>query len=52
MAVFEQQRGQAELTGELPRLLAAVTPEQIQAAAATLRPGRRAVLEVRAGGAR
>jgi predicted Zn-dependent peptidase len=52
MAVFEQQRGQAELAGAMPRLLAAVTPEQVQAAAATLRPGRRAVLEVRAGGAR
>jgi zinc protease len=52
MAVLEQQRGQAELTGELPRLLAAVTPDQIRSAAATLRPGRRAVLEVHAGGAR
>jgi predicted Zn-dependent peptidase len=52
MAVLEQQRGQAELAGELPRRLAAVTPEQIQAAAATLRPARRAVLEVHAGGAR
>jgi zinc protease len=52
MAVLEQQRGAAELAGELPRLLAGVTPEQIRAAAATLRPERRAVLEVHPGGAR
>ena len=52
MAVLEQQRGAAELSGELPRLLAAVTPEQVRSAAASLRPGRRAVLEVQAGGAR
>ncbi|HEY0485736.1 MAG TPA: pitrilysin family protein [Mycobacteriales bacterium] len=52
MAVLEQQRGRAELAGELPRLLAEVTTEQIRAAAAMLRPDRRAVLEVRAGGAR
>jgi zinc protease len=52
MAVLEQQRGRAEFAGELPRLLAQVTTEQVRAAAATLRPARRAVLEVRAGGAR
>jgi predicted Zn-dependent peptidase len=52
MAVLEQQRGRAELAGELPQLIAGVTADQIQAAAQTLRPNRRAVLEVRAGGAR
>jgi predicted Zn-dependent peptidase len=52
MAVLEQQRGRAELVGELPRMLAGVTTEQLRAAAAALHPGRRAVLEVIAGGAR
>jgi len=45
-AVLEQQRGRAELAGELPGLLAAVTPEQVVAAAGTLRPDARAVLEL------
>jgi zinc protease len=49
-AVFEQQRGRAELLNELPDLLAAVTPEQVVAAAATLRPDNRAVLELRPAG--
>jgi hypothetical protein len=52
MAVLEQQRGRAELVNELPALLAAVTPEQVVAAAAALRPQRRAVLEVVPGGAK
>ncbi len=52
MAVLEQQRGRAELVNELPALLAAVTPEQVIAAAATLRPQRRAILEVVPGGAK
>jgi predicted Zn-dependent peptidase len=51
MAVLEQQRGRAELVGELPALLAAVTDEQVVGAAASLRPDRRAVLEVVPGGA-
>ncbi len=50
MAVCEQQRGRAELVNEVPGLLDAVTREQVQAAAATLR-GDRAVLELRPGGA-
>jgi predicted Zn-dependent peptidase len=46
MLMFEQQRGRAELINELPALLARITPAQLQAAAATLAPQRRAVLEV------
>jgi zinc protease len=46
-AVFEQQRGRAELLNELPELLASVTAEQVVAAAATLRRDNRAVLELR-----
>ncbi|WJK40513.1 pitrilysin family protein [Solwaraspora sp. WMMA2056] len=51
IAVLEQQRGAPELINELPRLIGAVTEEQIRQAAATLRPHRRAVLEIVAGGA-
>ncbi len=47
MAVFEQQRDRAELVNELPSMLAAVTDEQVQAAAATLTPQTRIVLELR-----
>jgi len=47
MAVFEQQRGRAELVNELPGLLAAVTPAAVQAAAGTLGRDNRAVLELR-----
>jgi predicted Zn-dependent peptidase len=43
MAVFEQQRGRAELVNELPVLLEEVTVAQVQAAAAAL-GGDRAVL--------
>ena len=50
-AVFEQQRGRAELVNDLPALLAEVTPDQVVAAAATLRRDNRAVLELRPGGA-
>ena len=50
MAAFEQQRGRAELVGELPALLGAVDGAQVQAAAATLRPDARARLDVVAGG--
>jgi zinc protease len=52
MAAFEQQRGRAELVGELAALVAAVDGPQVQAAAAALRPERRARLDVVAGGAR
>ncbi|MBE7188156.1 pitrilysin family protein [Jatrophihabitans endophyticus] len=50
-AKFELVHGRAELIAELPGRLAAVTPDDVAAAAATLRPDRRAVLEVIAGGA-
>ena len=46
-AVFEQQRGRAELLNELPDLLSSVTTEQVVAAAATLRRDNRAILELR-----
>ena len=49
MAVFEQQRGRAELVNELPDLMRKVTPEQVQAAAATLTPQTCTVLELRPG---
>jgi zinc protease len=52
MAVVEQQRGDAGLVGELPRLLSEVTEEQIRAAAASLVSSRRAVVEVIPGGTR
>ncbi|GGL02054.1 M16 family metallopeptidase [Mangrovihabitans endophyticus] len=46
MAVLELQRGRPELLNELPRLVADVTEDQIATAAASLRPARRATLEV------
>ncbi len=49
MAVLELQRGRPGLLNELPRLINEVTAEQIVAAAATLRPERRAVVEVTPG---
>ena len=49
LSVFEQQRGRAELVSELPALFAQVTAASVQAAAATLRPDNRAVLELRPG---
>ena len=52
MAAYEQQRGRAELVGEMPALLGAVTAEQVAAAAAALRPDSRARLDIVAGGAR
>jgi len=51
-SVFDRQRGDPGLVADLPRRLAAVTADQLLAAAATLRPDRRAVLEVVPGGAR
>jgi zinc protease len=50
-AVLEQQRGDAGLVVELPRLLAEVTEQQVRSAAATLAPSRRALVEVIPGGA-
>ena len=52
LAKFELIYGRAELIGELPARLAAVTEADVRAAAAELRPERRAVVELIAGGAR
>ena len=45
-------RSEPGLLNELPRLVGEVTEEQVRAAAAALRPERRASIEVIAGGAR
>ena len=50
MAVLELQRGNPALLNELPHAIAEVTDEQIRAAAAALRPTRRASMEVVPGG--
>jgi zinc protease len=50
-AKFELIFGRAELVSELPGRLAAVTEADVLAAAAELRPDRRAVVELIAGGA-
>jgi predicted Zn-dependent peptidase len=49
-AVHEQQRGEPALAHDLPSRLAEVTADQVQAAAATLAPRRRATVEVVPGG--
>jgi predicted Zn-dependent peptidase len=49
MAVLELQRGRPELLNELPKLVGEVTEAQVVAAAATLRPERRATVEVIGG---
>jgi predicted Zn-dependent peptidase len=51
LAGAELVHGRAELLAELPGRLADVTADQVQAAAETLRPDRRAVLEIAPGGA-
>ena len=52
-AALEQQRSRAELLGELPALLAAVTPDDVtRVAGQWLQPTSRAVLEVVPGGQR
>jgi zinc protease len=52
-AALEQQRSRAELLGELPALLAAVTPDDVtRVAGQWLQPNSRAVLEVVPGGQR
>jgi predicted Zn-dependent peptidase len=51
-AKFELLFGRAEVVTELPECLAAVTEDAVRAAATELRPDRRAVLELIAGGAR
>lgn len=50
-AVYEQQHGRAEMLTEMPERIAAVTAEQVAAAAATLRPDRRGVVELLPGSA-
>jgi predicted Zn-dependent peptidase len=50
-AAGELIHGRAELAGELPARLSAVTPEQVQAAARGLDPGTAAILELEATGA-
>ncbi|MBM9467312.1 M16 family metallopeptidase [Nakamurella leprariae] len=50
LGAFELLHGRAELLGELPALLAAVTPDDIAAAARSLDPDRCAVLRVVPGG--
>jgi predicted Zn-dependent peptidase len=50
-AKFELIHGRAELISELPALLAEVDDDAVRAAAASLRPERRAVLELVPGGA-
>jgi predicted Zn-dependent peptidase len=51
-AAAELIHGRAELAGETAARLAAVTPAQVQAAAAALSPDTAAVLELRATGGR
>ncbi len=51
-AKFELVYGRAEMIAELPGLLARVTDDAVRAAAGGLRPDRRAVLELVAGGNR
>ena len=52
-AALEQQRSRAELLGELPAVLAAVTPDDVtRVAGQWLQPNSRAVLEVIPGGQR
>jgi zinc protease len=51
-AKFELIHGRAELIAELPGRLAAITVDDVRSAAAALRPERRAVLELIAGGAK
>lgn len=50
LAALEQQLGRAEILHELPGLIAAVTEDEVRKAAASLRPERRAVLELVPGG--
>lgn len=51
LAKFELIHGQAGLLAELPVRLAAVSEDAVRAAAAALKPERRSVLELIAGGA-
>ncbi len=49
MAVLESQRDDATVMNDLPKLIGEVTADEIVAAAATVRPHRRAAVEVRPG---
>ena len=49
-AKFELIYGRAEMVAELPGRLAAISEDAVRAAAAALRPDRRAVIELVAGG--
>jgi predicted Zn-dependent peptidase len=49
-AAAELVHGRAELAGELAARLAAVTPDEVQAAAKGLDPGTAAILELKATG--
>jgi predicted Zn-dependent peptidase len=51
LSVLEQQRARPELLNELPRHIGDVTPDRVAKAAGALRPGQRAVLELRPGAA-
>lgn len=50
IAVLEQQRDDAAMMNDLPKLIGEVTEDQIMTAAATLRPNRRASVVVHTGG--
>jgi zinc protease len=52
MAHLELQRGDPAFVAQLPALIGSVTAEQVVAAAATLRPDRRARLDLVPGGSR
>jgi len=51
MAVLELQRGRPDLLNEVPKLVGEVTEAQVVSAAASLRPERRATVEVVPGAA-
>jgi predicted Zn-dependent peptidase len=50
LGMFELLHGQAELLPRMPKRLAAVTPENVSAAATALRPDSRAVLTLSPAG--
>ncbi len=52
LAALEVVHGRADLISELPSRIAAITEDQVRAAAGALQPQRRAVVEVVPGGAR
>ena len=52
LAALELQHGRAELLSELPARLGAITEDRLRAAAGSLQPSRRAVVELVPGGSR